>query len=119
MFQCISGEYSRDTRVKSAPQQCGDAGLLKLFPVGPLPFVFKFRRIFRFIIGSIHIVSPGGQTGLHDRQVLIGKRQIQNHLRFFPLDQSCQLRHIACIHLRGCDPSLCLSLQFRLQGIAF
>ena len=60
VFLCISAEDTGNARIKSAAQQCGDASLFEPFPVSPLPLVFKFCGIFRFIVCRINIVRLGG-----------------------------------------------------------
>ena len=78
------------TGVKAAAQQGGQAGLLELFAVGPLPAVieiggeallfapllvdgppFRIVRILGLIVRGIHIVHAAGQARVHDGQVLV------------------------------------------------
>ena len=74
-------------RVKAAAQQSGQAGLLELFCIGPLPAVIKVGGeagllaallvnsapggivgILRLVVGGIHIVDTALQAGIHDGQ---------------------------------------------------
>ena len=38
--------------------------------------VLELGRIFRLIVGCVHIVGPGGKAGLHDSQILVRKSQV-------------------------------------------
>ena len=108
MFQRIRRKYAGYTRIKAASQQCGNARLFKFLTVCPLPFILKFCRVLRLIVRSIDIMGLRRQAGIHDRQILVRKRQVQHHIRVKFLNQGNQLIHVVCIHLR--------SLNLRLGG---
>jgi hypothetical protein len=62
--------------------------------IGPLPVIFELGHILGLIVGGIQIGHARRQTGIHDRQILIGQRQIDHQLGTDLLDQRRQSRHI-------------------------
>ena len=119
MFQSICREYPCHSRIKSTSQQRCNSCFFVFFTVCPLPFVLKFCSIFRFIICSIYIINSCGKTCIHNCKILIWKRQIQYHIRFFFFDQSNQFFCVVSIHLCCCNRSIIRILQFFFQRLAF
>ena len=124
-------------RVKAAAQQGGQAGVLKLFLVGPLPAVVKvggetgllaallvdgapFRVIgvFRLVVGGVHVVDAAGKAGVHDGQILIGQGDVHDKVRLIGVDEVAELLHIIGIDLRCGDFGLCVRGQLGSEGIA-
>src|SRR5690625_1914686 len=65
--------------------------------ISPLPFVFKFRFIFRLIIGCIQIMNSCFKTCIHDRQVLVWECNMDYHISseiFNLLDQGLHIHRI-------------------------
>ena len=117
VLQGISRKHARNSRIETASQQSRKTGLLVFFPVGPLPFIFELGRIFRLIISRIYIMYSGRQAGVHDRQVLIWQRQVQDDLRLLLSDQLCQFVYMIRIYLSDSDLRLCRTLQFLFQRV--
>ena len=111
-----------DARVKAAAQQGGQAGLLKLFGVSPLPAVIKVGGetgllaallingaplrvvgVFRLIVGGVHVVDAAGQAGIHDGQVLVGQGNVHDQIGLVGLDEGDHFFGLIGIHLRGGD----------------
>ena len=109
-------------RVKAAAQQRGQAGVLKLFLVRPLPAVVKVSGeagllaallidgaprgvvgVFRLVVGSVHIVYAAGQAGVHDGQILIRQGDIHDEVGLVAVDEVAQLLDVVGIDLRGGD----------------
>ena len=109
-------------RVKAAAQQRGQAGVLKLFLVRPLPAVVKVSGeagllaallvdgtprgvvgVFRLVVGSVHIVYAAGQAGVHDGQILIRQGNIHDEVGLVAVDEVAQLLDVVGIDLRGGD----------------
>ena len=82
MFLRISRKNAGDAGIKSASQNGAETSFFEFFSIRPLILVFEFSCIFWFIVGSIDIMSSGFQTGVHNRQILIRQRQIQNNIGF-------------------------------------
>ena len=118
VLQGISRKHARNSRIEAASQQRRKTGFFIFFSVGPLPFVLKLGRILRLIISRIYIMYSCLQTGIHNCQILIGQRQIQDYLRLLLSDQCCQFVYMICIYLRGGDLRLCRILQFLFQRVA-
>ena len=57
------------------------------------------RLVKRFIVRGVDIVHTGFEAGVHDMQILIGKRKVQHHVGPDFFNQFDQLRHIVRIHL--------------------
>ena len=58
-----------------------------------------------FVVGRVEIVHPSGQTGVHDREVLVGQGEVEHQGRFVFVDQGDGLRHVVGIHPVGADGS--------------
>ena len=125
------------TRVKAAAQQGGQAGVLKLFLVGPLPAVVKvggeagllaallidgapFRVIgvFRLVVGGVHVVDAAGKAGVHDGEVLIRQGNVHDEVGFIAVDEVTQLLHIVGIDLGGGDFGFGFGGQLGSQRVA-
>ena len=85
MFGNIGSKYIGRTRIKATTQKCHKTGIGKPLLISPLPAVLKLRSIQRLVIGGIHIVNTRFETGIHNRQILIGQGDIDHHKRFNPL----------------------------------
>ena len=118
MLQRIRGEYACYAGIEAAAEKRGDSRFLIAIIVGPLPLVLELRRILRLIVRGIHIGSLRRQTGIHDRKILIGKRQIQYYIRLYLLNQSDQLIHMIRIDLLRRNLRRGRLLQFLLQRVA-
>ena len=124
-------------RVKAAAQQGGEAGILELFLVGPLPGVvevggearflaallvdgapFGVVGVFRLVVGGVHIVDAAGQAGVHDGQVLVGQGDVHDQVGLVALDQGDELVNVVRIHLGGGDFGFGDGGQFFGQGVA-
>ena len=124
-------------RVKAAAQQSGQAGLLELFCIGPLPAVIKVGGeagllaallvnsapggivgILRLVVGGIHIVDTALQAGIHDGQILVRQGDIHHQIRLVAVDQGHQFLHLVCIHLCGGDLGGGQGGQLFGQGVA-
>ena len=98
-----AGEDAGDAGIKAGAEQRHDAGILEPVVIVPLPLIFELRLVARLVIGGVEIIGAGRQAGIHDRQILIGQRQIDHQIGFLLLDQRGQRRHIIGVDLRGCD----------------
>ncbi len=105
MFERICGKYSRHAGIEAASQKCADSRFFEFFAVCPLPFVFEFCRVFRFIVCRIHIVYLCFQTGIHDFKILVGQSKIQYHVGTEFFDERDKFIDVVRVDLRG--PDLC------------
>lgn len=76
VLESPSGEDIGNAGVKAGPQKSEEASLTEFFLVCPLPGVFELGDIARFIVGGVHIVDSGFQTGVHQGEILIWKSHI-------------------------------------------
>ena len=83
----VGGEDRGHAGVEAAAQQRHQAGLLEAVLIGPLPAIFELGLVLRLVIGGVEIVHARRQTGLHDRQVLIGQGQVDHERRLHLLNQ--------------------------------
>ena len=133
MFHCICGKYAGYTRIKSASQESCNPRFFESFTIRPLPGIIKICSksslfasffidgsplriigIFRFVIRGIDIIHLTLQAGLHDRQILIRQRHIQNRIRLIRPDQGNQFFYFIRIYLCRCDLRICGCFQFFL-----
>ncbi len=92
----------RNTRVKAATKQSKDSSFLVARVIRPLLLIFKMRGIGVFIVCGVQIMRLCAQTRLHNRQILIRKRDIHHELWAIFFNQSHKGFHIVriyCIHL--------------------
>ncbi|MNO59557.1 hypothetical protein D3C76_501470 [compost metagenome] len=118
MLLRISCEHAGYAWVKAAAEQRGNSGLFESFLIRPLPGIFKFRGILRFVVGGIDIVHSRCQAGIHNGQVLIWESDINHDIRLEALDQFNYLVRVICIKLRRRNLRLA-SGQFIFQSITF
>ena len=71
MFRCISCIYSCYTRIESASQDSRQTRFFETVFIGPLPAIFIFCLVQRFVVGSVEIADTVNQAGIHDGEVLI------------------------------------------------
>ena len=75
------------TGIKTAAKNGGDAGFFEFILIRPLPFIFEFGFVDRFVIGGVHVMGFGFKTCVHDREVLVRERHIDNKIRFDVIDE--------------------------------
>ena len=103
MFCGISGIHARNARVETAAENCRQAGLFEAVLIRPLPAILIFGFIKRLIIGRVEIVYTTFQTSVHNCQILIRKRHVDDDIRLVFLEQLNQLRHAVGINTVGHD----------------
>ena len=137
MLQRIGREHAGDAGIKAGTQDRGQAGVLELFAVGPLPAVIEVGGkalllaaffvdgtpggvvgVLRLVVGGVDVVHAAGQAGVHDGQVLIGQGDVQHGVWLVAVDQGFQRLHVVGIHLGGGDLGGGLALQLFFQRVA-
>jgi len=78
-------------RVETAAEDSREAGFLEAFAIGPLPRIFKMGLVFRLIIGGVEIVDAADKTCVHDREVLIRQRHVDDHVGFMTAEELDEL----------------------------
>ena len=101
VFGSIGSEDARDTRIEATTEDSGQTSLTEAVAIRPLPGVFEMRLIFRLVVGRIEIVTAARQTSIHNGQVLIRQREVDDQFRFEVIEQGLQLLHIVGIDLGG------------------
>ena len=71
--------------------------------VSPLPIVLELCCVRRLVVGRIHIGHARFKTGIHDVEILVRKRNIDQQIGVEPPDQRGQLGDIVRVHLRCFD----------------
>ena len=99
----IGGIDAAHARVKTAAQDGSQSSLFKALAVSPLPAVLKVSLVAGLIVCRVEVVDTTLEAGLHDGQVLIGQRQVDDHVGLVALKQSHELVHVVGIHLVGGD----------------
>ena len=90
-----------NTGVKAAAKQRRETSLFELVLIGPLPVILKLRYIARFVVCRVDVVNTRFKTGIHDREILIGKGDIDDDRWLEALEQLYQFRHVISIHTSG------------------
>ena len=119
MLLCICRIYACNAGVKSTAEYCCDTSLFKTLSVCPLPFIFKFSGIFRFIICCIKIVRFGFKTSVHYSKILIGESDIYYYIRLLLIYKLYKLRNAVCIDLSCSYFCRCFAGKFFFEFITF
>jgi len=104
-----------DARIKTGTEQRHDSGIFEPLLIGPLPGIFKLRGVQRLVVSGVKIVNAGFKTGIHDGQILVGKRHVDHQLRLHLFDQGDQFRHVIRVYLCRCNTPP----QLGGDGVAF
>lgn len=119
VFERPGREDVGHARIKSGAEQGEEPGLAEFVLIGPLPGVFELGDVPGLVIGGVQIVDARFQAGVHQRQVLVGKRHIDEQLRFYLADQGRGGVHVVGIHgVRGDADARSGAHIFR-NGVAF
>ena len=70
------GKDRGHARIEPRSQNGGQSLFLELVLVGPLPVIFELGLVLGLVVRGIQIVHARLQTGIHQRQVLIGQREV-------------------------------------------
>ena len=99
MLFCISAVSLCNAGIEAAAEKSRKSGLLELLFICPLPAVIEvcreallfasllvdlsplgIVRILRFVVCSIHIVDAADEAGVHDRKILVRKRDVHDQI---------------------------------------
>ena len=103
MLLRIGREDLRDAGVEAAAEDRGEARLLELLAVLPLPRILEVRLFRRLVVRRVEIAHAGRQARVHDREVLVGERDVHDEVGTVALDERGELRHVHRVDLRGGD----------------
>ena len=103
MLGSMCGKNARHTGIEPTAQHCEEACLFEAAFVSPLPAIFKFSLFLRLIISGIEIMDACLQASLHNCQVLIGQRHVDDHCRLKFLNQCNECRHIVSVNFSRLD----------------
>ena len=116
VFGGIRGVDAGHAGVEAAAEQRHNAGLLETIVVSPLPAVLELRLVAGFVVGRVHVVGLCGETGVHQGQILIRQRHIDQQIRLVAFQQTDGLLHIVGIDLSRLDT---VAANLRGDGVAF
>lgn len=101
MMLCgISREYRRNSRVEAAAEYGRQPLLLETVLISPLPRILEMGLVLGLVVGRIEVVDPALETCVHDRQVLIRERNIDNNVGLETAEEFAQFRNAVGIDLR-------------------
>ncbi len=138
VLQGVGGEHAGDARIEAGAQDGGQAGVLKLLGVGPLPAVVKVGGeafllaalfvdgapggvvgVLGLIVGGVDVVDAAGQAGVHDGKILVRQGHIQDQVGLVSPDDPLQVLHIVGVDGHGGDLHRGAGgFQLGLQGVA-
>ena len=78
----VGAEDIGDAGIKAAAQNRHQALGFELVVIRPLPFVSELGFFLRLVVGGVHIMHARFQAGVHDGQVLVGQRHVDDEVRF-------------------------------------
>ncbi len=133
MLERIGGEYRCDAGIEAGAAERGQTGRLEFLVICPLPRIIEICReaklpaalfvdrtpsrivsILRLIVRRVDIMHAAFETGLHDREILIGECEIQHGIRLVCLDEREDSVLVVCIERRRRDDGFGLALCFDL-----
>ena len=100
VLRSIGGEDSRNTRVETTTQDRHQPLLLEAVVVCPLPAVLEMCLVLWLVVRRVEIVYATLQAGIHNRQILIRKSDINYNVGLERFHQRHKLRHTVGIDLR-------------------
>ena len=103
MLRRVGTENVGHAWVKPGSKKRREAGFLESLLIGPLPVVFEFWHVARFIVGGVHVIHSRFEAGIHQRQVLVGQGDIDQDVRLEFLEQLDGRWHVVGIDGRGAD----------------
>ena len=119
MFLEVRRKNAGHAGVKAGAEQRHQPCGLEAFLIRPLPMIFELCDIERFVIRGIHVIHAGGQTRIHDMQVLIGQSEIDDQSRLDLVQQSGGRGNVIGVNLIGVDANAGPLLDRCGNGIAF
>ncbi len=99
----IGREDLRHAGVESASENRREARLLEPLAIGPLPRVLEMRLFRRLVVRRVEIGGPSREAGVHDREILVGKRDVHHEVGFVVPHEGRQARHVHRVDLRRRD----------------
>ena len=102
-FLGVRAEDVGDPGVEARAQERHDSSGFEALLVRPLPLVFELRLVRRLVVGGVEVVDAGFQAGVHQGQVLVGKRDVDQQVGLDPSDQRHGLRDVVGVHLGDLD----------------
>ena len=114
MLDSVGGEHLAHARIEATAENGGEARLLEAVAVSPLPTVLKVCLVLRLVVGGVEIVDAASQTGVHDRQILVGQGEVDDQLGLVAADELLELLHIVSVDLSGLDVHL---VSFVVDGL--
>ena len=116
MLGGVGSEDGRYARVETAAEDGRQSGSLEAVLIGPLPRILEMRLVLRLVVGRIEVVAAALEAGIHNRQVLIGKRHVDHDVGLERAEQFAQLGHVVGIDLRRLHP---VTADGSRHGVAF
>ena len=109
----------RHARVETGAEQGAQARFFEAFPISPLPGVFKLRVIRRFVVRRIDVVNAGVQTRVHQRQILIRERNVDQNLRLKFFQKRDHFLYVVRIDFRRFNHNARRIFDVRRNRLAF
>ena len=99
----VSGEHLGDAGVEAAAENRREAGLLEPLAVRPLPGILEVRLVRRLVVRRVQIAHARREARVHDREVLVGQRDVHDEVGLEILDHRRRRRDVHRVELRGRD----------------
>ncbi len=99
MLRGVGGIDARHARVETASQNCRQPCFPEFLLISPLPTIFIFSLVQRFIVCRIQIADTVLQARVHDRQILVRQSQVDYQIRLEGPEQRNEFVHLVGIHL--------------------
>ena len=100
----VGREDGRHARVEAAAEDRREARGLEAVLVGPLPRILEVGFVLGLVVGRVEVVASALQAGVHDRQILIGQRHVDDDVGPEGAEELAELRHAVGVDLGGLHP---------------
>ena len=137
VLEGIGGEDTRHTWIEAGAEERGEPCRLEFLLICPLPGIIEIRGkalflaalfvdgtplrvvgILCLIVGGIDVIRTAGKARVHNGEILIGKRHVQDGVRLVFLHQLTQGIKAVSVHLGGGNHGLGGGAQLISEGIA-
>ena len=98
MLQRVGAIGVGDARIETGAEHGQNARFLVALLERPLLPVLEMRLVLELIVGRVDVGHLRRQARLHDRKVLVGKRNVDNHLRRHLFNKSGHLTCLIGVH---------------------
>lgn len=101
VFEGVGSVNVGDTGIETTTEQGGKPGGLEALLIGPLPVVFELGDVARLVVGGVDVMHARSEAGVHDGEVLVGQRDVDDDFRLEVVQQGGQFGDVVGVNPRS------------------